>query len=519
MNSDRIRELVAHIRHDCDGIDAELDGGTPPEPPPETTVRVRPGDNLGAAFDSLAATGGIILAHPGEYLTAIKLKPRDNSKIIVFTTDTENLPDDGCRISRDYQPGLAILRSYDGYTAAFAALCKTGGVSFVGCGFGPQVFDRTVVDLGDDQVAVAADLPTDLMFDRVLFYGDPERGQHRGIMAHANRLSVLNCYFGDFHEEGRDSQCLAAWNGGRHLSLDNNYFEGGAENVMFGGGSARSFDMIPQDIRITRNLFSKPLRWKDLEHEPSIKCLLEIKNVMRLHIEGNVFDGNWSRDWPSGVAVVFKVSPNGSEFAECQDVEFVNNVIRNVGAVFSVVGSRDGGEPSGRMTNVKIRNTLAYQICQGADYTGDGRHVPIANPPIGLHVQHNTVHGNAHSFMNWWWDELEEVGEDLVMTDNCADHGDYGIHSSYGLGTDALDKGWPNSYDVTGNALKRHPDRTAPLPIGNAVIEAEEYDASFGDDHKVIAGSVVAHVVTTDGQIIGADIDAIADAIAPTESL
>jgi hypothetical protein len=38
----------------------------------------------------------------------------------------------------------------------------------------------------------------------VLFYGDPETGQHRAIMAHCNRLSVMNCYFQDFHEEGRD---------------------------------------------------------------------------------------------------------------------------------------------------------------------------------------------------------------------------------------------------------------------------------------------------------------------------
>jgi hypothetical protein len=277
--------------------------------------------------------------------------------------------------------------------------------------------------------------------------------------------------------------------------------------------------MIPQDIRITRNLFSKPLRWKHLEHAPSIKCLLEIKNILRCFIEGNVFDGCWARDWTSGVAVVFKVSPNGSDYTECMDVTFLNNVIRNVGAVFSVVGSRDAGEPSGRMTNLTIRNTLAYNIDTGADYTGDARHVPIANPPLALHVEHNTVHGNAHSFMNWWWDDLEEVGEDLVMVNNCADHGQYGIHCTYGMGVDALDTGWPNSYDVTGNALKKHPDRTVKLPLGNSVISADGYEASFGDDYKVIPGSAVANVVTTDGQMIGADIDALAAALAPTETL
>ena len=230
---------------------------------------------------------------------------------------------------------------------------------------------------------------------------------------------------------------------------------------MFGGSDARSVEMIPQDIRITRNLFSKPLHWKDLAHQPSIKCLLEIKNVIRLHIASNVFDGNWSRAWPSVRGVVFKASPAAAH-TECQDV-LVNNVIRNCGAAFSIVGSRDGGEPSGRMTNVTIHNNLAYNICEGDDYTGDGRHVPIANPPIALHITHNSVtHGWCHSFMNWWWDEVQETGEDLVMTDNCAHHGEYGIHSSDGRAR--------RRSTLAGRAIPRHRQRAeaASGPDGDA---------------------------------------------------
>jgi hypothetical protein len=521
MNIDRIREYVNHIRQDCDAIDVELSNTDPvPEPPSGNKVYVKPGDDLQAAFDSLNDTGGIILAEPGEYLTSIKLKPRnDNHKIIVFTSNTNYLPDEEVRIGMDYLESLAILRSDDGFESPFTALRGSGGVSFIGCGFGPQKNDRTVVSLGDDEITLVEELPTDIMFDRVLFYGDPELGQHRGIMASADRVSILNCSFNNFHEEGRDSQCIAAWNGGRNITIDNCYLEGGAENVMFGGAKAMSVDMIPQDIRIVRNLFSKPLAWKDLAHEPSIKCLLEIKNVQRLHIEGNVFDGCWARDWPSGVAVVFKVSPNGSQYTECQDVTFINNVIRNCGSVFSVVGSRDSGEPSGRMRNLTIENNLAYNIDSSPDYAGDGKNIPNANPPLGMYVKHNTVEGNNHSFLYWWWDELEEVGEDLVMTDNCFEHGAYGISGPDTSGVAALDKGWPNSYNVTSNALRKHPDRTVKLPIGNSVIERPDYDASFDPYHEIIPDSVVANVVTTDGKMIGADIDAISEALSRTEGI
>lgn len=518
MDTNKIKASVEKIRLECDAIDVEI--GSNPEPPPGNEINVQPGDDLQAAFDSLGNTGGIIRARPGEYLTAIRLEPRpDNTKIIVFTTDTDSLPQDGVRIDEGYRNDLAILRSNDGYAPAFEALPGSGGVAFMGCGFGPQVYDRTVVSIGDDKISLAADLPKDLMFDRVLFYGDPERGQHRGIMAHGNGIPILNCSFIDFHEEGRDSQCIAAWNGGRNITIDNCYLEGGAENVMFGGGSANSVEMIPQNIRIARSLFSKNIAWKGLEHEPSIKCLLEIKNVIGLHIEGNVFDGCWARDWPSGVAVVFKVSPNGSDYTECQDVTFVNNVIRNCGSVFSVVGSRDSGEPSGRMKNLTIKNNLAYNIDSSSDYDGDGKNIPNANPPLFMHVEHNTVHGNNHSFLYWWWDSFKEVGEDLIITDNCFDHGKYGISGPDTSGVDALNLGWPNSYFVTSNALKKHPDRTVKLPPGNTVVPAADYDVSFGSDHNVIPGSIVGNCVTTDGAMIGADVDQIKEALSPTEAV
>jgi hypothetical protein len=522
----KIRELATNIQRDAGLIIAELDGDTPepPEPPSGEVVHVRPGDDVGAAIRSLYATGGTIACAPGDYPMQFWHEERAVNERIVLTTDTANLPKPDERITPDYLPGLAVFRSENGLDSVITANRRSGGLHCVGVAFGPQQFDRTVISLGDDTMTDPADLPTDFLFDRVVFYGDPDHGQHRGIMAHADGVAVQGCYFQDFHEQGRDAQCLSAWNGGRHIVIDNCHLEGSGENIVFGGGKAQSVEMIPQDITITRNLLLKPERWQHLASLPSIKCLFELKNVQRCWVEGNVFDGCWSSakpggSWGSGVAIVIKVCPNGSLFTKNEDTTFVRNVIRNVGSVFVVVGEHDGGDPSDVMKRLVMEGNLAYLVnVAGSPYPGDGKCLANGRPPFGMTFNHNTIF-NTGTLFDWWWDNPSETGTDLVFTNNAANHGPYGVRSAEASGTACLDLGWPNQYQFTSNAIRKHPDRTVKLPPGNVIIEGEAFDASFYGDRSVIPGSAVAEVATTDGEMIGADLEAIANALAPTEAI
>jgi len=524
MDLDRARQIADEMVSLSAELVTTLADDVTPEPPDGEVIKIRPGDDVGAAIRSLYETGGTIACAPGDYPFSFWLDERTSKAPIVLTTDTSNLPKPGTRITPDYLPGLAVFRSANGLDAVFTAKKRSGGLHLVGVAIGPQQYDRTVISLGDDTTTSAADMPTDFLFDRVFLYGDPEKGQHRGIMAHADGIVVCGSYFQDFHEQGRDSQCLAAWNGGRHITIDNNHLEGGAENVLFGGSPAKTVEMIPQDIRITRNLFLKPERWQHLATLPSIKCLFELKNVQRCWIEGNVFDGCWSSakpggSWGSGVAIAIKVSPNGSQFTKNEDTTFVRNVLRNVGSVFSIIGEHDGGEPSDVMKNLVIEGNLAYLVnVPGSPYPGDGKCVANGRPPFGMKVNHNTVL-NPGTLLDWWEPGTGETGTDLVFTNNVVEHGQYGVRCSGGSGTKALDLGWPQEYQFTSNAIKKHPERTVPLPPGNVVIEGAAFDASLDSDHRVIPGSAVAQVATTDGQMVGADIDAIAAALAPTEHI
>jgi len=513
VDSNKIREYLATAREALDGIENELPPPSP-EPPPTNVIHVEPGDDLPSAIESLYETGGIIACAPGDYPFQFWHKERAGNAGIVITTDTQNLPEPDSRITPEYLPDLAILRSDNGLDSVITANRRSSGLTFLGVAFGPQQFDRTVISLGDDTATLASDLPTNFIFDRCYFYGDPENGQHRGIMAHCNGLVVNGCYFQDFHEVGRDSQCIAAWNGGRNIVIDNNHLEAGAENVLIGGSPALSLEMIPQDWRITRNFFLKPERWQSLENLPSIKCLFELKNVQRCWVEGNIFEGCWSSSkpggsWGSGVAAALKVSPNGSQFTKNEDTTFIRNVIRNVGSFITVVGEHDGGEPSDVMLRLVIEGNLAYLInVPGSPYPGDGKCLANGRPPYGMKFNHNTVF-NPGTLFDWWWDSPDETGKAFVFTNNVVHHGEYGVRTSSASGTPALDLGWPQEYNFTSNAIKRHPDRTVKLPPGNFVIEEEDFDISFDEDYRVLPGSAVSNVPTTDGLMVGANIDAL----------
>ena len=102
----------------------------------------------------------------------------------------------------------------------------------------------------------------------------------------------------DFKEVGADSQALAGWNGPGPFKIVNNYLEGAGENLMFGGSDPSIVNLVPSDIEIRHNHFSKPLSWR--VEDPSyagtpwmVKNLLELKNARRVLIEGNLFEHSW----------------------------------------------------------------------------------------------------------------------------------------------------------------------------------------------------------------------------------
>ena len=97
----------------------------------------------------------------------------------------------------------------------------------------------------------------------MFLHGDPRAGQKRGIALNARSVTIRNSYISEIKAVGADSQAIGGWNGPGPFSIENNYLEAAAENVLFGGATPTIANLVPANITIRRNHFSKNVAWKN----------------------------------------------------------------------------------------------------------------------------------------------------------------------------------------------------------------------------------------------------------------
>jgi hypothetical protein len=157
-----------------------------------------------------------------------------------------------------------------------------------------------VITLGDGSSAqnTLAVVPHDLIIDACYIHGDPTYGQKRGIALNSASTSIINSYIAEIKAVGQDSQAIGGWNGPGPFTITNNYLEAAGENILFGGADPRIPSLIPSDITIRRNHFTKQVIWQT-QGNWSVKNLLELKNAQRVVIDGNLME----YEWPSAYRV------------------------------------------------------------------------------------------------------------------------------------------------------------------------------------------------------------------------
>lgn len=513
-NRQRVRDLLdatdATLHETSRAFDEEYPPGTTPPTPtppprPEPIVRVPVGGNVQAALDDARSAGGTLLLAVGTHLVNLVVRFVEDAKPVLITSDTSSIPPNGVRITREYGPGLAWLKSANNLDPVIRYDLRSSDVHLTGLGIASLQFDRTMISFGTDSMTSPDEQPERIVHDRLLMVGDPELGQHRGVMAHCRGYALTNSSLLEMHEEGRDSQCLAAWNGGQYLVLRNNTFEGGAENILFGGGAARTEAMAPKRVLIEGCTFTKNYAWNSLAHKPTMKCLLEIKQLRHGTIRNNIFEHCWAAAW-DGTAVAFKCTDQAHDepWTLTEDITFERNRIRRVGAFFSIVGAKDDGYPTQLMRDVRIADNLVTEMDTG-NWAGRGTAFLISNMPENLVIDHNTIVGNGYATSELSFNQ-DEQGSGFALTNTVLWQGAYGIKGPAGM--DAWD--WETdlgySPEVTATARRRHPDRTPEWGPGNEVIPEADWDASLAANYAVVSGSPVAQVVTTDGSLIGCDI-------------
>src|SRR3954463_10687217 len=122
-----------------------------------------------------------------------------------------------------------------------------------------------IISLGDGSDAQhdSASVPHHLILDGLIIRGDAARGQKRAIALNSAATEIRNSDIRDIKAIGQDSQAICGWNGPGPYRIENNYLEAAGENVMFGGATPAIQNLVPANVTIRRNHFSKNLAWKN----------------------------------------------------------------------------------------------------------------------------------------------------------------------------------------------------------------------------------------------------------------
>lgn len=505
------------------------------QPPSQLeVVKVANSIELEKAFADLAIRdGGIIRCRPGnEYFVNLTNPERAlNAPWIQIVSDTEIHRPVGQMARREDIPGMAVIRAKDPLIHAFSCENRARNVAFTNVAFGPQAEDRTVVALGGSRTTLKTpdEMASGFLFDHVVWTGDSLRGQHRGLQPHAKDVKVIDCSMWDMFEYGRDSQGICAYNGCDGLVVENTSIEAGAENIMFGGGGSASAEMNPRNIVMRRIRLAKDRRWALLPALPngvhfSIKNLLETKNVHNLLIDGMLLEQQYRWSWPQGWAMTLKVANQGGvePWAECTDVLIRNVLVRDVGALMSVIAGHDSAEASRRMRNVRVENLLAIRMNEG-EYRGTDQMVQMINTPDGLVLDHWTVLDNSHSILVGEHNQNDKMEPDtrpttLALTNSIFREGEYNVKwtdtriSQGAIGKPALDMiTGPGKWQFEGNILGKGVRSITGIP-NNATVPLEDFVNAFDATGRMTfnaRAAAEALVRTTDGKPVGADVDAI----------
>jgi hypothetical protein len=116
---------------------------------------------------------------------------------------------------------------------------------------------------GSSAQSSLAQVPYEIVVDRVYIHGDPLFGQKRGIALNGRSITIRNSYISDIKAIGMDTQAIGGWNGPGPFLIENNYLEAAGENFILGGSDPSIPNLVSENVIIRYNHMSRPMSWRD----------------------------------------------------------------------------------------------------------------------------------------------------------------------------------------------------------------------------------------------------------------
>jgi hypothetical protein len=493
----------------------------------QVILHVPAGGNLQQAIDA-AQPGDTITLDPGAiYMGNFILRNKTGNAFVTITTAGAD-PLEGTRITPQEASLLAkIVAPNDSPAISTEAGAHHYRLTDLELYAAAGVYSFRIVALGSGSATTVAEQASNIELNRLYIHGDPQVGGKRGVELNSAATIIKNCWITDFKSEFQDAQGICGINGPGPFTIVNNYVEGGAENIMFGGGVAQSPDLIPSDIVIRHNHLRKPPEWMS-EVKPNgieprwwVKNLLEFKNGRRALIEENLLENTWVGFDQSSFAILLTVrtESRAMPWAVVEDLTFQRNVVRNAGSGVQILG-RDGNN-GGRVSRIKFKDNLFYNIDSQtwgkpayythprvAGWMGRSLMFQILQGPPGVTIEHNTfiqAQGGAGGTWMLFFDPNSTLGiaDRFLFTDNIVSWGVTG--SGRAEGSPVLDHYTPNATFLNNALIGRNADLYPARNFFPPTAAAVGFTSSVENDYRLAAGSPY-NGAGMDGEDLGADI-------------